>query len=50
MDSLNTTNNRSTVDKQNGNTRPFLTDVQTLRARARQHIEEGGVTPTTRGT
>ncbi|HET7843139.1 MAG TPA: ferritin-like domain-containing protein, partial [Xanthomonadales bacterium] len=26
--------------------RPFLTDVQTLRARARQHIEQGAVTAT----
>jgi bacterioferritin len=25
--------------------RPFLTDVKTLRARARKHIEEGAVTP-----
>lgn len=25
-------------------TRPFLTDIQTLRARARQHIERGAVT------
>jgi len=25
--------------------RPFLTDVRTLRERARQHIEEGAVTP-----
>jgi bacterioferritin len=25
--------------------RPFLTDIQTLRARARQHIESGAVTP-----
>jgi len=25
--------------------RPFLTDIQTLRARARQHIENGAVTP-----
>jgi len=25
--------------------KPFLTDIQTLRARARQHIEEGAVTP-----
>src|SRR5215510_4585960 len=24
---------------------PFLTDIQTLRARARQHIESGAVTP-----
>ncbi len=27
-----------------GNARPFLTDIQTLRERARQHIEEGPVT------
>ncbi|HKE41119.1 MAG TPA: ferritin-like domain-containing protein [Casimicrobiaceae bacterium] len=26
--------------------KPFLTDVKTLRSRARQHIEEGAVTPT----
>ena len=25
--------------------KPFLTDVKTIRARARQHIEEGAVTP-----
>lgn len=25
--------------------KPFLTDIQTLRARARQHIEDGAVTP-----
>jgi bacterioferritin len=30
--------------KQNGNTKPFLTDVQTLRDRARKHLTEGGVT------
>jgi bacterioferritin len=24
---------------------PFVTDIQTLRARARQHIEQGAVTP-----
>ncbi|MGH7766420.1 MAG: bacterioferritin, partial [Candidatus Binatia bacterium] len=24
---------------------PFLTDIKTLRERARQHIEEGAVTP-----
>ena len=28
---------------------PFLTDVQTLRARARKHMEEGGVTPSYQG-
>jgi bacterioferritin len=35
--------------KQNGNTQPFLTDVKTLRERARQHISEGGVTPNYEG-
>ncbi len=49
MDSLNTTNNRSTADKQNGNTRPFLTDVKTLRDRARQNICDGSVTPSYQG-
>lgn len=29
-----------------GAEQPFLTDVQTLRARARTHIEEGAVTET----
>ena len=29
--------------------RPFVTDIQTLRARARQHIEQGAVTPGYRG-
>ena len=29
--------------------KPFLTDVQTLRARARKHIEEGGITPSYQG-
>ena len=28
--------------------RPFLTDVKTLRARARKHIEQGAITPTYR--
>lgn len=26
---------------------PFLTDIQTLRARARQHIENGAMSPVT---
>ncbi len=30
-------------------TKPFLTDVQTLRDRARQHLEDGGVTATYKG-
>jgi bacterioferritin len=29
--------------------KPFLTDIQTLRARARKHMEEGGVTPSYQG-
>ncbi|HEY3850205.1 MAG TPA: ferritin-like domain-containing protein [Steroidobacteraceae bacterium] len=29
--------------------KPFLTDIQTLRSRARQHIEEGSVTPNYEG-
>lgn len=32
------------------NKKPFLTDVKTLRKRARQHIEEGAVTATYRGS
>jgi bacterioferritin len=35
--------------KQNGNTQAFLTDVKTLRDRARQHISEGSVTPSYEG-
>ena len=49
MDSVNTTNNRGSVDKQNGNTRPFLTDVKTLRDRARQNICDGSVTSSYQG-
>ena len=40
---------RPTVEKQNGNTQPFLTDVKTLRDRARRHIAEGSVTPSYEG-
>jgi bacterioferritin len=40
---------RPTQDKQNGNTKPFLTDVQTLRDRARKHIADGSVTPSYEG-
>jgi bacterioferritin len=36
---------RSNVDKQKGNGQPFLTDVMTLRDRARKNIEHGSVTP-----
>ncbi len=49
MDSLKTTTNRSSVDKQNGNTRPYLSDVKTLRDRARQNICDGSVTPSYQG-
>jgi bacterioferritin len=31
--------------KQQDGAKPFLSDIQSLRARARQHIEEGAVTP-----
>jgi bacterioferritin len=37
------------VDKDNANSKPFLTDVQTLRERARKNIESGGVTFTYKG-
>jgi bacterioferritin len=39
------------VEKQtsNGNGRPFLTDVQTLRDRARKHLSQGAVTSTYQG-
>jgi bacterioferritin len=40
---------RPTQDKQNGNTKPFLTDVQTLRDRARKHLSDGSVTPSYEG-
>jgi len=41
---------RATSDqKQNGNTQPFLTDIKTLRDRARKHLSEGGVTPSYEG-
>jgi bacterioferritin len=39
----------SRTEKQNGNTKPFLTDVQTLRDRARKHIADGGVTQSYEG-
>jgi bacterioferritin len=37
------------VDKQSQNSQPFLTDVQTLRERARKNISSGGVTFTYQG-
>jgi bacterioferritin len=40
---------RSTAERQNGNTKPFLTDVKTLRDRARKHIEDGSLTPSYEG-
>ena len=38
-----------TANRQNGNARPFLTDVKTLRDRARKHIAEGSITPSYEG-
>lgn len=40
---------KNAVDKPNANTKPFLTDVQTLRERARKNIASGGVTFTYQG-
>lgn len=37
------------MDKQSQNSQPFLTDVQTLRERARKNISSGGVTFTYQG-
>jgi bacterioferritin len=37
------------ANRQNGNARPFLTDVKTLRDRARKHIAEGSITPNYEG-
>ncbi|MDB6082645.1 MAG: bacterioferritin [Gammaproteobacteria bacterium] len=37
------------MDKQNTNAKPFLTDVKTLRERARRHIGEGAVTSSYQG-
>src|SRR5882762_6874013 len=39
----------TTVDKQTENSQPFLTDVKTLRERARKNISSGGVTFTYQG-
>src|SRR6202050_4772903 len=41
--------NKSPVEKKNGNSKPFLTDVKTLRDRARQHIGDGSVTDNYQG-
>ncbi len=45
MDNRNSTESRNSMDQQKGNGQPFLTDVKTLRDRARTHMEEGSVTP-----
>src|ERR1700744_2861172 len=37
------------MDTQNKTSQPFLTDVKTLREKARQHIEQGAVTSTYKG-
>jgi len=34
---------------QNGSDKPFLSDIEALRDRARQHLEDGAVTPAYRG-
>jgi len=39
----------SRTENQSGNVKPFLTDVQTLRDRARKHIADGSVTPNYEG-
>jgi bacterioferritin len=39
----------TTVDNQGKNSQPFLTDIKTLRERARKNIETGGVTFTYQG-
>ena len=35
---------QGTATTANGGSQPFLTDVKTLRERARQHMEKGAVT------
>jgi bacterioferritin len=40
---------RPASERQNGTARPFLTDVKTLRDRARKHISDGSVTPSYEG-
>src|ERR1700683_4890484 len=49
MESRNTTDERSPSAKNKGNGQPFLTDVKTLRERARTNISTGGVTFTYQG-
>jgi|SRR6202167_5838270 len=44
MESRNTTDERSPSAKNKGNGQPFLTDVKTLRERARKNIGDGAVT------
>src|SRR6202050_4518221 len=44
MESRNTTDERSPSAKNKGNGHPFLTDVKTLRERARKNIGDGAVT------
>jgi len=39
----------SRTENQSGNVKPFLTDVRTLRDRARKHIADGSVTPNYEG-
>jgi bacterioferritin len=44
-----TSQENKSVDKQGANSKPFLTDVKTLRDRARKNIADGGVTFTYQG-
>jgi bacterioferritin len=44
MENRNVPDQRSKSGKQNGNSQPFLTDVKTLRERARQNMAGGSVT------
>jgi bacterioferritin len=39
----------TTIERPKSETKPFLSDVKTLRERARQHLETGAVTDTYRG-
>jgi bacterioferritin len=46
---METSTSPAASNRKNGNTEPFLTDVKTLRERARQHLTEGSVTPSYQG-
>ncbi len=46
---METNTSPTTNNRKNGNSQPFLTDVQTLRERARKHLTDGSVTPSYEG-